>query len=307
MKVLKKRNIRFYLIWFLLPASIIYITFMLVPVFGSFYYSLFEGSGFVPKEFVGFANYIKLFTQLPFKDRLLNAALNNIQYYILVTILQNIGGLVIALIVTRKFRGSKFFRRITFIPVTISIIVTGYIFRLLIIQADIINLSLDFLNLGFLKTNWLSNPNTALLVIAVIVSWQWIGYTILLYATGIDSIPVEITEAASIDGTSLVGQIRYITLPLMLPVIRMVVVLGFIANFSGGFEIIYAIEGIAADPFFSTDIFGTLFYRTSFMSAMFGGWGMGMGATVGSMVFIIIGIGIFIIFTIFNRLQRNNI
>ena len=296
---------RFFLLWFILPAAVLYITFVAIPVLSTFYYGFFEGDKIIPTEFVGWGNYIKLFTQYPYIKRYLNALKNNIILYLIIFVLQNIGGMVIAFIVARKFKGNKFFRRITYLPATISIILTAYIWKMMINNLDLINKGLEFLHLGFLQRYWLNDTSTALAMAGIITIWHAIGYTILLYAAGLDSIPDELIDAAKIDGTNELGLIRYIKLPLLIPVIKLVIILNFISSFARNFEVIFATQGIQAGPRFSTDTLGTLYYRASFSHPTLGGWGSGMGSAMGSVNFIFIGAIVLLLFLFFNRLERN--
>jgi len=301
---IKKRKIRYFLFWFSLPAIILYAGFMVIPIISSFGYSFFTGAGLTPDKFVGFENYIKIFTEFPYKDRFINALGNNFLYYLVITVLQTIGGLTVAILVTRKFKGVKFFRRITYLPTTIAILVTGYLFKMLFSQRiGVIDKFLEMLHLGSFIRPWFGDPDTALYSIAIAATWQWMGIVILLFATGIDSISEDVLEAASIDGASGWSLTRHIILPLMVPVMRIVFMLSFIGNFTG-FDMVFAVEGIDAGPNFSTDILGTLFYRSSFSAPSLGGWGIGMGSTVASLSFLIIGIGLVMIIFIFKRFEK---
>ena len=102
---------------------------MIFPIFNSIFFSFYTGEGLTPDHFVGLEDYIKLFTEYPYKDRLLNALINTSEYFIYTTLFINLGGFLIALLLTRKFPGSVFFRRLTYLPVIISTLVTGFIFK----------------------------------------------------------------------------------------------------------------------------------------------------------------------------------
>ena len=106
---------------------------MVVPILNSMFLSFYTGEGMsTPTEFVGFGNYIKLFTQFPFKDRIINAFRNNVEFFLIVTLIQNVVGFFLAVLISRKFWGNKFFRRISFLPTTLSVLVVGFLFSLML-------------------------------------------------------------------------------------------------------------------------------------------------------------------------------
>lgn len=271
---------------FLLPALLIYTFFLLIPIVDSMGMSLYTGDGLIPDKFVGLDNYIKIFTEEHFKDHVVNAFTNNIVFFLLVTLIQNVLGFFIAYVVTRKVRGIKFLRKVSFLPTTLSVLVVGFLFK------QMLNPVWGL----FGKFPWLGEW-TALPMLAVAVSWQFIGESVLFYTAGIDGIPAEMMEAADIDGATALQKIRYIILPSIMPIVGMVTLLIFIGDFTQ-FDIVYSMTTTMANPSFQTDLFGSLFYRTAFSTPVRGGWGMGMGAAVSTiMVFVVsMGVGIWMYF-----------
>jgi len=289
----KRKKIRYFIPLFLAAGVLIYTFFLIIPIFNSLRLSFYTGEGMsTPTEFVGFANYIKLFTKYPFDVRFFNAFKNTIKFFLIVTVVQNIAGFFMAVLLTRKFRGNTFFRRISFLPSTLSILVTGFLFKLLLNPIwGIFDKILAALGLDFLIRPWLGSTALALPVIALVVGWQWIGEAILFYSAGIDSIDSEILEAAKIDGAGPMAEVRYIIFPSILPIAGMVTILIFVASFTQ-FAVIYAMATSKGNPIYSTDVFGSLFYRVTFESAVRGGWGIGMGAAVATIILILVLIGV---------------
>lgn len=111
MTVYRKQKWKPFMVFFIFPAAAIYIIFLLLPIIDSLRLSFYAGKGFIPTKFVGFDNYIKLFTQFPFKQRFLNAFTNNIEFFLIVTVVQNVFGFFIAFLVTRKIMGNHFLER----------------------------------------------------------------------------------------------------------------------------------------------------------------------------------------------------
>jgi len=293
---------RYFILFFLAGGFIIYTVFLVAPIVHSMFYSLFGGPGIVPKEFVGFQNYIQLFTQNPYNERFFNAFKNTAIFFLIVTFFQNFIGFFIAVMVTRRFAGSTFFRRISFLPTTLSVIVAGFLFTLILNPVwGIFDKFLEAIGLDFLVRPWLGTPSIALVVIAIVTSWQFLGTSIIFYTAGIDSIENEILEAARIDGAGPLAEIRYIIFPSVLPVIGIVTILIFIGDFTQ-FDIVYAMSSPYANPQYGTDLFGSLFYRAAFFPIGRGGWGMGMGATVATLIVFIVTIGVLILMFVF-RMQ----
>ncbi len=290
---------------FLLPGILIYTIFLLFPIIDSMRLSFYTGKGIIPTEFIGLGNYLKLFTQFPFKERVLNAFTNNIRFFFLVTLLQNGIGFLVAFTVTRNIPGGRFFRKISFLPTTLSVLVVGFLFKLILNPVwGVFDKFLIFLGLESLIKPWLGDPLTALPVLAFAISWQFMGESILFYTTGIDAVPREIIEAARIDGAGPLRELRHIILPAIKPVVGIVTILIFIGNFTQ-FDIVYAMSTTMANPAFQTDLFGSLFYRAAFNVPIRGGWGMGMGAAVSTLMFFTVSAGV-VVWLYFFRIRKKD-
>ena len=295
-----RKHIKF-LFLFIFPAFIVYTVFMLLPILNSMRYSLYTGDGLILNEFVGFDNYIRLFTEERYYTKFWNAFGNNINFFLMVTLIQNVLGFFMAVLITRSFRGSGFIRKLSFIPTTLSVLVVGFIFKLILNPYyGVFDKFLEAIGLGEYIIAWLGDPKTALAVVSIAVSWQFFGESVLFYSSGIDGISDSILEAARIDGANIWHEIIHIILPSVLPIVGIVTILIFIGDFTQ-FDIIYAMTGTRGDPGYSTDVFGSLFYRTAFSSAERGGWGTGMGATVATMMFIVVSIGVGGFLVFFNK------
>lgn len=264
---------------------------MALPLFFSLRLSLYNWNGIGPKIYVGFGNFVKLFTESYWNTQLWNVIVNNIKFFIYFNLFQNVPALILAWLIFLNLKGSVFFRNLFFIPVTMSIIMVGFVGTLLLnpIWGPFNNL-MKAIGLDFMNRPWLGDPKTALVAIAIIGSWQYIGIPIVLFLSAMENIPDELIEAAHIDGATDLGVFRYILVPLLAPVFGIVVVLTFVGNFTG-FEFVYAMEGPMAGPSYATDIFGTFFYRTAFGSTA--SPQVGLGAAIAVCMFIIISLMIF--------------
>lgn len=281
------------ILYFLLPAILIYTAFFCLPILDSMRLSLYDANGLMVKDFVGFANYKKLFTVFPYKERLLNAFFNNIKFFVIVICIQNVFGFIIAYMVTRRMWAAPAMRKISFLPTTLSVVVVGFLFGKLIFNPvfGVIDKVLDIFGLEFLIRSWLGDPATALPVLAFVTSWQFMGQTILLYTAGLDNIPRDIIEAAEMDGAGHLALIRRIIIPYIMPVVGIVTILIFVGDFTQ-FDIIYTMTTTQGDPAYSTDLFGSLFYRATFSQPSMGGWGVGMGTAVSTVMSFVVFIGL---------------
>lgn len=270
---------------------------MLYPLLSSLGLSLFSWNGYGEKTFVGFDNYIKLFTDPAYSDRFWGALRNNIVFFILTIVLQNAVALMLAAFLNiRRLKGAKFFRTLFYVPSTLSIIVVGFIWSLIYNPLwGPLNFSLDAIGLDALKMSWLGNEKTALIAISIANAWQYTGVPMIMFLAGMQAIPDELYEAASLDGATGGTQFWKITFPLIAPVMFVISVIVFVSNFSA-FEIIYAMAGTTGAPNYSTDILGTFFYRICFGQRLGLQPNMGIGAAIASCMFVIIGIAAFFYF-----------
>lgn len=297
---MKRSKVLFIL--FVLPAAIIYVFFMLYPLISSLGLSLFKWNGFGEKTFVGLSNFVKLFTRPEYSERFFGALKNNIVFFIITIIFQNVVALILAEFLNIKgLKAVKFFRTTYFIPSTLSIIIVGYIWTLIYNPLwGTINYILNSVGLENLTRAWLGNESTALLSIAIANAWQYVGIPIIMFLAGKNAIADDLYESADIDGASKFQQFIKITLPLLSQVIFIMTTIVFISNFSA-FEIVYAMEGTLGAPNYSTDILGTYFYRICFGQRLGVAADMGLGAAVATCMFIIIAIGVVIWFKFYGN------
>lgn len=279
---------------FALPALLVYIVFMAVPVINSMRLSFFSGSGYSLNNFVGFDNYVRLFTDSEISKRFWCAFGNNWAFFGITMLVQNSFGLLFALILTGKpLRGSPIFRTVIFIPVTLSVLVTGYIWKLILNpQWGALNMLLGKLGLGALALPWLGDTRTSLISVTLVSAWQWVGMPTMMFIAGLERIPEDLYESAQIDGAGLWRSFAQIKLPLLLPIVGIVTVLTFVGNFNA-FDVVYAMEGANGPPDYSTDLMGTFFYRTGIAGQHpVGIPDMGLGAAVATVTFVVLFAGI---------------
>jgi len=277
---------------FLLPALLVYIIFMAAPLFDSLRLSLYTGEGYTPTTFVGLGNYIELFTNPLWVERFSGAVLHTCIFFAIHMVVQNSLGLFFAVLLSSKFRGRDFFRTIIFTPATLSVLVVGFLWTLILNpQWGAVNIILEKIGLRSWALPWLGEQNLALVVISLTSAWQWVGMPTVMFLAGLLGISEELIEAAHIDGASAWTTFWRIQFPLLMPVVGIVAILTFVDNFNS-FDVIYAMAGARGDPGYSADLLATLFYRTGIAGEHpVGIPNMGMGAAIATMTFTILMTG----------------
>lgn len=275
---------------YILPALIFYVVFMAYPLLDSIRLSFFTGNS-ANRTFVGFDNYIKLFTDPTVGASYRNALVNTIFFFLIHMLVQNVLGIFFANLLTRKhMKGSRIYQTIIFIPVTFAVLVTGYLWKLLLNPAWS-GPALKSLGLDALVQPWLGNTSTALICVALVSCWQWIGIPTMLFMAGLQNISDDFIEAAEIDGATGWDIFWHIKLPLLKPVVGMVSILTFVNNFNA-FDVVFAMETANGAPSYATDLLGTLFYRTGIAGQHpVGIPDPGLGAAIATITFLILAIG----------------
>lgn len=303
---LSKYKNRRRLIWilFLLPALLIYLGFMAIPLFSSLGLSFYTGTGLRPDRFVGLTNYVDLFTNPLWRDRFLNALRNTFVFFTIHMLVQNTLGLLFALLLASGIKGNNLLRTIIFIPATLSVLVIGFLWRLILNpQWGAVNQLLKSVGLDQWALPWLGEPGLVLIIISLVSVWQWVGLPTMMFLAGLLTIPDELLEAARVDGASAWQSFWRIRLPLLAPVIGIVAILTFVGNFNA-FDIVYAMAGARGDPKYAADLLGTFFYRTAIAGEHpVARPDMGIGAAVATVTFVILLAGVSL-WLIFQR-QRN--
>jgi raffinose/stachyose/melibiose transport system permease protein len=195
-----------------IPALVVYGWLVLYPAFNAFHYSLYQWVGFGNKEFVGLGNFASLLG-----DEYFLLALRNTFFFVIAGTFGVVGGgLLVALLLNRITIGHGTLKTIYFLPVVMSAVAVGLLWRF-IYNPDI-GLLNSFIRLFGAKDynyNWLGNRRTILAVVLLPVVWQYIGLYMVIYYAGLRSIPPSFLEAAEIDGASSFQKFRRITFPLL--------------------------------------------------------------------------------------------
>lgn len=299
-----KRPVRWHILVFLLPALIIYSVVMILPLFQTLWLSLFNSVDGKP-VFVGLGNFEVLFGDARWADSFWNAFRNNLVFFAIHMLVQNpIGVALAAMLSVPKLRFAAFYRTAIFLPTLLSFVIVGFIWKLIL--SPIWGVAPWMMSLVGMKSffaPWLGLPSTALIAVSLISVWQYVGIPMMLIYAALLNIPEEVIEAAECDGITGWSQFWKIKLPLIMPAIGIISILTFVGNFNA-FDLVYTVQGALAGPDGSTDILGTLLYRTFFGFQLQLG-DRSMGATIATVMFLIILAGVSLyLFIIQRRIRR---
>ncbi|HSO69710.1 MAG TPA: sugar ABC transporter permease [Arachnia sp.] len=206
------------------PAALLMLLFLIIPVGLAFALS-FTNARLIspnPPRFVGLDNFIRAFTADP---TFIRSLINTFLFAIVVVPVQAALGLILAVLVNQKLRGTTFFRIVFFIPVVTSIVVVSILWRFMYQPDGIINSFIDMLTFGAWENiAWLNNPTTALPAIIVLSIWQAVGFHMIIWLSGLQTIPEELYEAARMDGASGWEQFKNVTWPGLRPTMIFILV-----------------------------------------------------------------------------------
>lgn len=267
------------LLLFLLPAVILVVFLIFLPVILNVYYSLFKWTAYSKTmEFVGLKYYEKLFTDI----NVWNAFLNNVKYAVVSIIFQVGLGLIIAhllnIAASRRFASAT--RVIIFIPAVISLTAIGLLWVIAYSPSiGFINPLLEKIGLGVFAHDWLGDSKTAMWAVIMVSQWQYTGELVMLYTVGLQSVPTEVYESAKIDGAGGIQTFFKITVPMIKSTILMNTTITIIGAFMV-FDEVYVMT--SGGPGKSTEVLATMMYKTGFRMD-----NMGYASSIGVLLFVI--------------------
>ncbi|GHO90377.1 ABC transporter permease [Reticulibacter mediterranei] len=259
---------------FLAPSLVIFLIFRHLPALASLILGFFDWSMLAPPQFVGLDNYINLFHDAVFWRSLGNTALFTVMT-VPTDILISLG---LALLINQKLPGMRIFRMAYFIPVVTATAIVAVVWRWLYQPSGLINEVLQLSGLSAI--NWLSDPRFALPAIAIMAVWKHVGFNMLIFLAGLQSIPAEIEEAAHIDGAGRWATFSSVILPLLRPVILLAVILTTIGSFQV-FDAAYVMTN--GGPVYATTTLVFYAYQQAFDQ-----YSMGYAAAIAFVLFVII-------------------
>lgn len=205
---------------FCLPGFIAYCVFLIFPILMGIYYSFMDWNGISKGyNFIGFANYAKLFTDKKFGA----ALLFNFRYTIMLIVGVVVISVVLALLLNKEFKGRSFFRTLYFLPAVLSMITVSLVFKQVFFY--VLPAIGKALGIEALSTNILASKQNAIYGVLFVHLWQGVALPTLLFLAGLQTIPTELYEAAAIDGANGWQQFKHITVAYLIPTLSVVLVL----------------------------------------------------------------------------------
>ncbi len=258
-KKISKKSISMFL--FTVPATVLYCIFFIYPIAIGIMYSFTDWNGLAKDfKFVGLANYIEAFSNSRFQ----NAVKFNIKFTILAVILIVGISLILALIFNSDIRFKSFFRGIFFFPAVLGMLVVGLIFNEIFYR--VVPVIGQALNISWLSTNILASKSTAMYGVLIVHVWMAVAMATVMLLAGLQSTPMELYEAAELDGANKWQRFKYITMPFLLPVLSVVVILQIKSGLTV-YDIIVALTN--GGPGGATESLAMLIYNHGFKEVKF--------------------------------------
>jgi ABC-type sugar transport systems, permease components len=255
-------TLRTYLL-FLAPAFLLFALFYAAPILSGFYYGFTDWKGLsFSANWTGLDNFVAVFN-----DPLFTTALRNILILsVVVLLVQHTLAILLAVVLDQKLKGVSWMRAVIFYPAILNTVVIGYVWSYM--YSPFVGFLPKLFELLGLKqlaaVDWLGRPDLAIYSVAFVIIWQYVGYSMMIYMAGLQSIPQDIYESASIDGAGSFQKFFRITLPLLIPSITVNTVLSVIGNLKQ-FEHIWVMT--QGGPANSTQVFGSLIFQFAFRTS----------------------------------------
>lgn len=274
MSILYRKNRKFYFL-LLCPALLLYGFALLVPLFGgtipySFLkWNLMSGK----KSFAGISNYVRLFSDSSFQA----AFIFNLKLGVFTIIGSNIAAFVLAYFLNENIRAKGLIRSLFFIPNIISAVLVAFIWTF--IFAQVLPGLAKIMELEWLANiSWFGTPQMAFLTILIVSIWQNVGFLMMIYTAGLQTIPKDIVEAAKMDGCKRFNMVKYIQMPLLMPTIT----INLFVSISGAFKAFDIPNAMTAGgPYGSTMPVAMNIYQEAFVK-----YNMGYGASKSVVLFL---------------------
>lgn len=244
-----------------IPILALFICFNTIPLIRGVIYSFTNFRGFGKYDWVGFRNYIDLFSDV----RVGKSYWFTFKLSIVTTVVVNVLSLLLALALNSSIKAKSFFRGAYFLPNILGALVVGYIFNYFFTY--ILPALADMIGIDALRTSILSNPSAAWIGIMVVCAWQAIAMNTIIYISGLQTVPEDVYEAGGLDGATGWKQFKYLTFPLIIPFFSINMVL-CVKNFLMVFDQIMALT--KGGPAQSTESISYLIYNNGMSGGQFG-------------------------------------
>jgi len=268
---------------FLIVPLVIYLVWVIGPMFYTLYLSLTDWDGLSTPNFIGWRNYQKLF-----KDPVFYTSLkNNLKWVISFITIPVVAGLTLAMALNRSIPGAKIIKASLYSPMVLSLVVGGLMWSWMYHPANgLINSMLRLVGLDALALGWLSDKNLVMWAIIVVAIWRQVGYVMVLYLAGLQSVDPGLVDASKVDGASGWQTFWHVIFPLLAPITVIVVVVSVIDSLRA-FDLVSVMT--RGGPYNSSSVLANFMYIEAFNN-----YKMGYGAAIAVILFLISLVFIFI-------------
>lgn len=261
------------------PALVMFIGFVILPVIMAAYYGFFRWKGYgsptVNGEFVWFDNYKIILTDPNFQE----AVGHTLFIAVMSLVIQGPLAILFALLLNQKFKGRALIRTLIFVPYVVSEVIVGTGWSLMLQTTGAVNALFE--KIGLSGVDWIADPKIAIWTLMFIISWKYIGFAVILMIAGMQSIPEELYEAAMVDGAGFWRRQWSITLPLLAPTIRIWAFMSIIGSLQL-FDLVYIIWGQYVASTAGTSTMATYMVREGRLANNYG-----YGSAVAVVIFIL--------------------
>ncbi len=263
MKRRKKRTMALNFVLFLGPTLLLYLVIEVIPLIMGVVYSFTDWDGIATEiGFVGFKNYIDLFTDDP---RFWKSMLFTFENTAVVVIASNLIGFVLAYNLSKKIPFRNFMRAAFYLPRLIGGVILGFVWQFIFL--NIFPFLGEKFGIGVFQLSWLGTPATSFWALAIVQAWGFAGYMMIIYVAGLTAISSDYIEAAVIDGATAGQQLRHVILPLMMPAITECLFLSLLNSFKV-YDVNLSLTG--GGPYRSSEAITMNVYTTAFAESQLG-------------------------------------
>ena len=261
----------------ILPALCLFLVFTYIPLLMTLRYSITDWNGYSKSyNYVGLSNFIEIF-----RDSEVKTALGNTFYFTILSVAIGIVlQLLLAVFLFEKLKGRNVLRAVLYAPCIISPVIVSLTWHNFFQYAGIINEVLG--KYGFAVVDWLGNPNVVKNVLIFINTWQWAGYGMIIFMTGLTNIPTDVYEAAMLDGATGWKKFRYVTWPLLMPSVTV----NIFVSITGAlrlFDLPFVMTG--GGPMNASQTISMTIYDNAFLYERFG-----YSSAVGMLLFVMVAV-----------------
>jgi raffinose/stachyose/melibiose transport system permease protein len=264
--------------WWALPAVVLMLALIYATTASGAFYAFTNWTGIGDYDFVGLANFRRIFQTEELTGSLINTLILAFGFLVLTNVL----GLLFALALNRTLKSRFVLRTLLFMPVVIAPVAVSFMWKFIFAFNGPLNQTLGALGLDSWQQDWLADPTLALIAVLVVMVWQNTGFVMVIYLAGLATVPIELEEAASLDGAGVIRRFRSVVLPMIQPSVAIATTLMLIQGLRI-FDQVLALTG--GGPSGATQTLATEIYQQTFTFSNFG-FGAALALTLSVLILV---------------------